>query len=176
MGKLGGARDMAKWGEGDARWIVEERSDGANVNDWHWTEKCVTGIAERRLREVIEREELAAEGCSFSKVDSFSGFVNLTNRKGKVNVQYSLDVALKWKRVVRGNDGDVTGEASGCVKMEEIFDDEPETVLTVDKKSKGSAAEPDRNVKEVLCKEAVRLINDLIRDLQQGKVDCSKSP
>ena len=27
---------MAKWGEGDPRWIVEERSDGTNVNNWHW--------------------------------------------------------------------------------------------------------------------------------------------
>ena len=27
---------MAKWGEGDPRWIVEERADGTNVNNWHW--------------------------------------------------------------------------------------------------------------------------------------------
>lgn len=30
---------MAKWGEGDPRWIVEERADARNVNNWHWTEK-----------------------------------------------------------------------------------------------------------------------------------------
>lgn len=28
--------DMAKWGEGDPRWIVEERPDATNVNNWHW--------------------------------------------------------------------------------------------------------------------------------------------
>ena len=27
---------MAKWGEGDPRWIVEDRTDGTNVNNWHW--------------------------------------------------------------------------------------------------------------------------------------------
>jgi len=27
---------MAKWGEGDPRWIVEERPDAKNVNNWHW--------------------------------------------------------------------------------------------------------------------------------------------
>ena len=27
---------MAKWGEGDPRWIVEEREDAKNVNNWHW--------------------------------------------------------------------------------------------------------------------------------------------
>ena len=29
---------MAKRGEGDPRWIVEERSDSHNVNNWHWKE------------------------------------------------------------------------------------------------------------------------------------------
>lgn len=28
--------EMAKWGEGDPRWIVEERADATNVNNWHW--------------------------------------------------------------------------------------------------------------------------------------------
>jgi activator of HSP90 ATPase len=27
---------MAKWGEGDSRWIVDERRDGTNINGWHW--------------------------------------------------------------------------------------------------------------------------------------------
>ena len=27
---------MAKIGEGDPRWIVSERQDGRNVNQWHW--------------------------------------------------------------------------------------------------------------------------------------------
>ncbi|PKU40344.1 hypothetical protein llap_9357 [Limosa lapponica baueri] len=28
---------MAKWGQGDPRWIVEERADATNVNNWHWS-------------------------------------------------------------------------------------------------------------------------------------------
>jgi hypothetical protein len=27
---------MAKWGEGDPRWIVEDRADGTNADNWHW--------------------------------------------------------------------------------------------------------------------------------------------
>ena len=27
---------MALWGKGDPRWIVEERPDSKNVNNWHW--------------------------------------------------------------------------------------------------------------------------------------------
>lgn len=33
---------MAKWGEGDPRWIVEERADATNVNNWHWWETTGT--------------------------------------------------------------------------------------------------------------------------------------
>jgi len=29
---------MARYGEGDPRWIVEERPDALNVNNWHWYE------------------------------------------------------------------------------------------------------------------------------------------
>ena len=32
---------MAKWGEGDPRWIVEERPDATNVNNWHWFVKLI---------------------------------------------------------------------------------------------------------------------------------------
>jgi hypothetical protein len=32
---------MAKWGEGDPRWIVEERPDATNVNNWHWFESSL---------------------------------------------------------------------------------------------------------------------------------------
>ncbi|XP_065595432.1 activator of 90 kDa heat shock protein ATPase homolog 2-like [Cyrtonyx montezumae] len=31
---------MAKWGQGDPRWIVEERVDGTNVNNGHCTSGC----------------------------------------------------------------------------------------------------------------------------------------
>ena len=44
---------MAKLGEGDARWIVRERDDGANVNGWHWSEKNLTPWSEERLRELL---------------------------------------------------------------------------------------------------------------------------
>ena len=37
-----GLRNMAKWGEGDPRWIVEDRPDATNVNNWHWSEKNAT--------------------------------------------------------------------------------------------------------------------------------------
>jgi len=40
---------MAKWGEGDPRWIVEERPDATNVNNWHWTEKNADSWSKSKL-------------------------------------------------------------------------------------------------------------------------------
>ena len=44
---------MAKLGAGDPRWIVEDRKDGINVNNWHWTEKDVLPWAKKRLTELL---------------------------------------------------------------------------------------------------------------------------
>lgn len=44
---------MAKWGEGDPRWIVEERPDATNVNNWHWTEKNATPWSKERFQQLF---------------------------------------------------------------------------------------------------------------------------
>jgi hypothetical protein len=44
---------MAKWGEGDSRWIVDERRDGTNINGWHWE---VRSTASRAMRAVTDDE------------------------------------------------------------------------------------------------------------------------
>lgn len=45
---------MAKFGEGDKRWIVQERADGTNVHNWHWNEKDCLPWAKKRLGELLE--------------------------------------------------------------------------------------------------------------------------
>ena len=42
--------EMAKWGEGDPRWIVEERPDGTNVNNWHWAEKNADSWSKQKIK------------------------------------------------------------------------------------------------------------------------------
>ena len=44
---------MAKWGEGDPRWIVEERADSHNVNNWHWKEVDANKWSEERLKDLL---------------------------------------------------------------------------------------------------------------------------
>ena len=46
---------MANWGEGDPRWIVEERPDATNVNNWHWTEKNADAWSKAKIKVWISR-------------------------------------------------------------------------------------------------------------------------
>merc|ERR1711934_131465 len=156
---MGNTRSMAKWGAGDEGWIVEERADGANVNNWHWTEKNVTKLAEQTLKDMLREAPDCQEGCRLSDVTRFSGFVNLCNRK--------------WKREVRESpeDEEPSASASGTIVLDEIFDDEPEAEFKIDKKkTKGSGAEPDKNLQNELCEQAVKHILQLLADLGAGKI------
>ena len=47
----GGA--MAKVGEGDPRWLVSDRTDGRNVNGWHWEEKNALAWSKKRIHELL---------------------------------------------------------------------------------------------------------------------------
>ena len=44
---------MAKYGEGDKRWIVEERADGTNVHNWHWAERDCLEWSRARLSALL---------------------------------------------------------------------------------------------------------------------------
>ena len=56
----GGARErvvivaMARVGEGDPRWLVAERTDGRNVNGWHWEEKNALSWSKKRIQELLK--------------------------------------------------------------------------------------------------------------------------
>ena len=51
---------MAKWGEGDPRWIVEERPDATNVNNWHWTEKNADNWSKKKIKVCIRSDCMIA--------------------------------------------------------------------------------------------------------------------
>merc|ERR1711939_909876 len=168
---------MAVWGQGDQRWIVEDRADGQNVNAWHWTEKDVTKMAEQRLGEMCKSalSERYPDGqLRFESVSKFSGFVNVCNRKGKMKVTFDLQITLKWKKQLKSEDGEVLASSSGTTVMEEIIDDEPECELKVDKKKvKGEGGAPDGKEGNVLRETSIQLVNDLIAAFQSGAVDMS---
>lgn len=53
---------MAKWGQGDPRWIVEEREDGTNVNNWHWCGGPRARAGGRAPGRAARRRSTAARG------------------------------------------------------------------------------------------------------------------
>ncbi|XP_043962980.1 activator of 90 kDa heat shock protein ATPase homolog 1-like isoform X2 [Gambusia affinis] len=89
---------MAKWGEGDPRWIVEERADATNVNNWHWTERDVTAWSSNRLRQLLlgVRVEGSEGVCEVTEVSRLDGEASINNRKGKLFFFYEFQLRANW--------------------------------------------------------------------------------
>lgn len=104
---------MAKWGEGDPRWIVEERPDATNVNNWHWTEKNADNWSKAKIKELFGNlviEDPKVGNIVIEEVEKCDGEARVNNRKGKLIFFYEWEIALKWKGCVNGNDTEVTGK------------------------------------------------------------------
>lgn len=103
---------MAKWGEGDPRWIVEERPDATNVNNWHWTEKNAGPWSKDRLKELFKDLEIAQSGviCKITEMDKINGEATANNRKGKLIFFYEWDLTMKWEgRLIGGKEDVIKG-------------------------------------------------------------------
>ncbi|XP_050429826.1 activator of 90 kDa heat shock protein ATPase homolog 1 [Adelges cooleyi] len=102
---------MAKWGEGDPRWIVEERPDATNVNNWHWTEKNACQWSKEKLNSLLVGMVLENEvaKCEINKIDSCEGEAVANNRKGKLIFFYEWDLTLSWKGFLSGSDKQIEG-------------------------------------------------------------------
>ena len=134
---------MAKIGEGDPRWIVSERQDGANVNGWHWQEKNCMGWGKERLTQLLTEltfdlpnEEGSAKIVEISK---FEGDAAVNTRKGnKKFAVFDLSVTCKWEGECKDFDGVVKGE----IKLTEFAstndEDEYEFKVTASDGDKGA--------------------------------------
>ena len=93
---------MAKWGEGDPRWIVEERPDATNVNNWHWSEKNADAWSKKKLNELFTDATLEDASLPNGKVileslDKCEGEARANNRKAKLIFFYEWELTLKWR-------------------------------------------------------------------------------
>ena len=121
---------MAKLGEGDERWIVKEREDGRNCNNWHWSEKDLSGWSKNRLTELLAEIVVHEDAASCVKVcglEVMSGEVTVQSRKQKRFPLYELELTIKWEGQEWGSDGKTRADAKGKVKVpdlsEETYDD-----------------------------------------------------
>merc|ERR1712107_474678 len=78
-------KEMAKWGEGDPRWIVEERPDATNVNNWHWTEKNADAWSKSKIKELFENHVIEVPSVGnviLEEVESVKGRRGQTTGRG----------------------------------------------------------------------------------------------
>lgn len=105
---------MAKWGEGDPRWIVEERPDATNVNNWHWTEKNAGPWSVDRIKELFKDlliESDIAE-LKFDEVEKCEGEASANNRKGKLIFFYEWDLSIKWSGKLKNSEKTYSGNVN----------------------------------------------------------------
>jgi len=132
---------MAKWGEGDPRWIVEERPDATNVNNWHWTEKNADAWSKAKLKELLENlviEDPKVGNVVVEKLDKVEGEARVNNRKAKLIFFYEWELKMSWKGHVNGDETQVEGTLEVPNLSEEHEDIEDVDVDVTVKKTAGS--------------------------------------
>lgn len=163
---------MAKWGEGDPRWIVEERPDATNVNNWHWTEKNADNWSKQKLRSLLEAlviEDPKIGNVAVDKVDKVEGEARVNNRKAKLIFFYEWEIKFTWKGHVNGKDKEVTGTVEIPNLSEEHEDIEDVDVDVALSGSKGPEADV---LKEMMRKGAGA---KAVRKVLQSYVDSLKT-
>ncbi|PIA53355.1 hypothetical protein AQUCO_00900138v1 [Aquilegia coerulea] len=130
---------MAKYGEGDKRWIVEERPDGANVHNWHWAEtNCLEWSRNLLTKLLSDVTILNGEGNLFIKtktVDKVDGEAYVNVRKGKIIPGYEISVNVSWEGEAKDAEGNSLLKVEGNVEFpyiaDENADEDPEVKITV---------------------------------------------
>eukprot|EP00796_Vickermania_ingenoplastis_P012516 gene12516-8571_t len=115
---------MAKVGEGDPRWIVNERKDGANVNAWHWEERDLSEHTKQSITKALTNKKFAenvddVEYIQVEEVADFSGDVTVAQRKGRMMCYFEIKFTAKW--VGKTTSGE---EVKGKMEVPEVDHDE----------------------------------------------------
>lgn len=121
---------MAKWGEGDPRWIVEERPDATNVNNWHWTEKNAGPWSTDRIKELFKDIPVQSDfaNITFTEVEKCEGEASANNRKGKLIFFYEWNLTIKWDGKLKDDSGK---EYSGKVTIPNLSEENDVSELDV---------------------------------------------
>ncbi|XP_070576480.1 activator of 90 kDa heat shock protein ATPase homolog 1-like [Ptychodera flava] len=146
---------MAKWGEGDPRWIVEERADATNVNNWHWTEKNATAWSKDKLKELLLDLKVENEKgcCKITEIAKCEGEATASNRKAKLIFFYEWDIKLEWKGTLTDCDTELTGN----VEIPNLSDENDVDDLTFNVTVKKDTEE-SRILKEIMRKMGVDVL------------------
>jgi len=178
---------MAKWGEGDPRWIVEERPDAVNVNNWHWSEKNATNWSKDKIKELLvdfKIDDPNVGVATITEITSMEGEAVANNRKAKLIFFYEWVIKAKWTASANGGKPDsVRGTFEVPNLSEENEPDELDVQITVDTSGKESDMLKDlmRNkgtdlIRGQLAKYIAQLKTDFAKDLIKPTKDAGGAP
>lgn len=162
---------MAKIGETDERWIVSKRTDGRNVDNWHWSEKNLLPWLKERLSEVLRsitlKDQTGFRLC-IDAMDSVTGDYVVYNRKQKLLYVYDLTIVLKWTASIEkdGKPSEVTGE----VIVEDIDQDG-----VYHFKIKVKTGSDERDVIRNQIKVSFPMISEKIKSVVEGMQDVAST-
>lgn len=172
---------MAKWGEGDPRWIVEQRADAHNVNNWHWRECDATEWSKDFVKSCLTSIIVDENACKLqiTEVTIMEGDASACVRKGKFICLYDWEkISAKWTANVAG----VETLFKGTVRIEG-FDqdaDDDDLIITTKFEKDGPEHPVVKNViKQVLPKriwEAFLLYKETLRADFARKLAFDKQP
>ena len=165
---------MAKWGEGDERWIVQEREDGVNVNGWHWQEKNYMGWGRERLSDLLTAVTFDLpndEGsASVIEISKFEGDAAVSIRKGnKKFAVFDLNITLKWEGTCEGFEGD--GIVKGEIKIAEFAstndEDEYEFKVNASDGDADAKKKMKQKIKSVVAEAFMPHLNTFAKELAE---------
>jgi|MDSX01.1.fsa_nt_gb activator of HSP90 ATPase len=158
---------MARAGEGDARWIVEDRADGTNVHGWHWQEKDALPWARARLDALCARRAIDGDGdgdgdgvvtrVAVTGVTKCEGEAYVNKRKGKIIPGYELELEMSYVAELR--DGKTRdGKIRLPYVADENADEDPECVVVP-----ANDTNEDARVKALILKSIVPKVLEGVR-------------
>ncbi|XP_066140824.1 activator of 90 kDa heat shock protein ATPase homolog 1 isoform X1 [Euwallacea fornicatus] len=151
---------MAKWGEGDPRWIVEERPDATNVNNWHWTEKNASPWSQERIKELFNNITVKSDlaDVKIKGVEKCEGEACANNRKGKLIFFYEWDITLNWEGTLNGGTGSTY---SGSIKVPNLSEENDMSDLDIQISVKDFNKEAEK-LKEIMFQEGRNVVRELL--------------
>lgn len=134
---------MAKVGEGDPRWIVSERTDGANVNAWHWEERDLSQQTYDQLKGLFANRDIplpenlapSVEYLKIEEVSEISGDVTVAQRKGKMMCYFELKLQLRWVGKVKDDEKVIRGKLDVSEVDHDEFKNDYDIVVTCQESS-----------------------------------------
>ncbi|XP_015918936.1 activator of 90 kDa heat shock protein ATPase homolog 1 [Parasteatoda tepidariorum] len=167
---------MAKWGEGDPRWLVEERPDAKNVNNWHWTEKNASHWSKDKLKELLEGIKIETDfgKCEITELSKCEGDAVVNNRKAKLIFFYEWVLTLKWSGSLVNGESTVKGTVE-VPNLSEEHHDVKDVDITVQLETTGSESDILKDVMrtngaEIIREKLAKYINCLKEEFSQGLI------